>query len=155
VSRADRKVYAMRYPTFRTRVPARHPSLLEPHAMGMPWPGVPGHRPRGSAPEPGPSHWFMEGLPSPGDAGHPAHRRTGLVQHAYNPGVAAWRGKTVLACRVGSGPVSWIWIGYLRDDLSPRKDRFDEWLVFSGYNDERVVVSRIARAGLAGLMVKA
>ena len=30
----------------------------------------------------------------------------------------------------------------------------DQWLVFSGYNDERVVVSRIDHSRLAGLMVK-
>jgi predicted GH43/DUF377 family glycosyl hydrolase len=113
--------------------------------MGMPWTGVPGHWPRRSLSDPAASHWFMEELPSPGDAGHPAQRGTGLVQHAYNPGVAAWRGRTVLACRVGSGPVSGIWIGYLRQDLSPRRDRFVEVLPYhegESFEDPRLFVHR-------------
>ncbi len=109
--------------------PVRHQAVREPvchysTSRGLVWSGAPkwtnpsaDHRT---------THWLVDGLPRSTFVGHPAHRRSLSNSASFNPGVIHLNGRLLLACRVGYGNQSGIWIGQLDRNWMPIAESFVE-----------------------------
>lgn len=134
----------MRYPAFKLREPPiGYPPICMSPATSLIWGEIPVARDL-DAPAPAQhGHWIMSGLPGAGDLGDSARAIDIARCRTFNPAAASWRGKIVLACRVGHGNASGIWVGYLNGDFSPQRGSFLEALPCDegeSYEDPRLLI---------------